>query len=91
MNSELPSGRGYHWSADQRRVADDAVLDAVEAVKLAEAEAQLRDDRLRDVSGVERHSAARPGRLISEAEGHLWEVVDWLDDLIDRKFGPDTD
>lgn len=87
--AQLPSGHGYHWCVTQRRVADDAVLDALETAKLAEIEAEFRRPP-GHTTGIEPNSTARPGRAVSDAQRELDRLVAWIDELIDRKFGPFT-
>lgn len=69
--------------------SDDAVLDSIEAAHRAQFEEQFRDDRPHDITGIPPNSIARPGRLISNAEDELRETLEWLDALIESRFGPE--
>lgn len=88
--TQLPSGEGFHWSTAQRHIADDAVLDAREASRLASLDAEFRQ-LAGDVTGIEPNAIARPGRAVSDAQQELDQITDWLDGLIRERFGLDPD
>jgi hypothetical protein len=72
-DSPLPSGKGYHWSARQRELADDAVLDAREAWR--ESENQPPPPPLPDTSDLPPWSQACPGVPVVSRQAQLDQIT----------------
>ncbi|MCV7179537.1 hypothetical protein [Mycolicibacterium sphagni] len=76
--TEIPSGAGYHWNPRQRQVADDAVLDALQAAIAGQLDAQF-ERPVPDVTGIPPWSDASAAWIA--AQPTIDELQQRLDDM----------
>src|ERR1700730_14197544 len=88
---QIPTGRGYHWSAAQREAALNATLDAREAWRISMCEPEFTPQSP-DTSGIPLWSEVCPGVPVGIRQADLDELAarSRVQDAIGRRY-PDVD